>query len=170
MEYDNECIKRLMLCLAEKISKSYSTIGFDDGAEDIVLLRGSRMDVLTEIADIFDNIEFLEGNRIAICEMPVSKGKFYLNHIAAFLTGRHGAIGPLSFTLGEASATRLCDGREMKIIRVNEGAVDLVELRNLFESFPAIRMQKPRPAKTIVSERCFSEAVSEAAVDVEAGI
>jgi len=170
MEFDNECFKRLMLFLAEKISKSFSTIGFDESAEDIVLLRGSRMDVLLEIADIFDNIEFLEKGSVAICDMPVSKGKFYLNHIAAFLTGRYGAIGPLSFTLGEASACRLLDGKDVKIIKINEGAVDLSDLMNLFESVPAISCQRVKARKAVEGEANFAEAVPDTMIRIEAGV
>lgn len=129
-------VKGLLLFLAEKISASASSIGFAPRTPGIVILRNSREDVLEKIADIFSEIEFCADDAVAISGMPVPEAKRCLNAVAAFLSGRHGIIGPLSFPLGEADAC-LLNGMKAKIVRINRGAVRLDELRSVFGKMAA---------------------------------
>lgn len=124
-------VKELLLFLAGKIS-SFSFVGFAPSeGKNIFFFDNSRMDVLTKLADIFSEITFLKDDMIAISEISVSEAKYYLNAIAAFLSGRFGVIGPLSFIPGEADACLLADRREIKIVKINRGAVSLDELSTL---------------------------------------
>lgn len=125
-------VKNLLLFLAGKISKSFSSVGFAPSeGKNIFFFDNSRIDVLTKLADVFSEITFLKDDMIAISEMSVLEAKHHLNAIAAFLSGRFGVVGPLSFILGESDACLLADRREVKIVRINRGAVSLDELSRI---------------------------------------
>jgi len=126
--YDNAYVKKLLLFLAKEFSGSFSSIGFVPNEDSVVFQDNSRKDILLRIARIFSSVKFLNDNEVSMPrKMSVLEAKYDLNLVAAFLSGRHGTIGPLSFPLG------CCDKGDVKTIKINKGVVDLEGLKNLFE-------------------------------------
>lgn len=135
--------KILLLYLAEAISKTRFSISFAPSGDKNkkIFSDNSSPYVLKQMAKIFSKIVFLENDIVAVCDMPVSEAKYYLNVIAAFLSGRHGIIGPLDFISDEIDIGPALIWDNVKIIKINKGVVGLNELKIFFGKFSVSKLQ-----------------------------
>lgn len=160
-EYSIENI--FLLYLARAISNTRYPIGFTSSRHKNkkMFSNNSNPYVLKQMARVFSKIIFLENDMVAVCDMPVLEAKYYLNIIAAFLSGRHGIIGPLNFISEEIDIGPALIWGNIQIIKINKGVVDLKELKIFFGKFSVSKMQaaeiKKLLAGTVIAETIYKQ-------------
>lgn len=142
--------KKLIFDLAEKLSKTFSSVGVIEDpkntADNIIAINGRR-EVIEGLEQIFSEITFKEDMIVSVRDISVSKAKYYLNLVAAYVSGRNSIAGPLSFisrlnTFSSASESK-DEGIETDV-EIRRGAVDLAKVRGSIEgiSFVATVLEK----------------------------